>query len=70
MLVLLRLVAVDEHVGQLGVGEADDRVAPRDELGDHLVRDVEQPGEHVDREVGGDGVDEVDVLLREGGVDG
>ena len=70
MAILLRLLAVDQDAGVLRVGEADDLVAPRDELRSHVLGRVEQAGEDRDRIVGGDRIDEVHLLLLQGGFDG
>ena len=49
---------------------ADHPVAPVDQLVDVGVGHVEHFGENTDREVGGDLVDEFELALREGGVEG
>ena len=63
MPVLLALRAVQQDIGVVGVGVADDAVAPVDELLVVLRRYVEEAGEDVDGEVGGDFLDEVEGPL-------
>ena len=53
-------------VGVVGVGVADHLVAPGDQLRGVLRGYVEQPGQHLDREVGADLLDEVELLLLRG----
>ena len=62
--ILLVLVAVrvgDQIVGVVRVGVADHLVAPVDQLVGVAGRNVEQPGQYLDREVGGDLLDEVEL---------
>ena len=69
VLVLLALGVGDEDLGVLRVGEADDLVAPVDELAGLLLWHIEQAGEHLDREVRADVGDEVELALGESRVD-
>lgn len=66
----LALHAVQEDVGVVGVGVADDAVAPVDEPLVVLGRHVEQAGEDVDGEVGLHLLDEVEGAPGQGGIQG
>ena len=52
--------SVDQMFAVVRVGVADHRVAPLDQLAGVAPRHVEQPGQHLDREVGADLLDEVE----------
>lgn len=56
---------VEQDVGVVGVGIADDGVAPVDQLAGVVGGHVEQPGEDLDGEVGADLLDEVELRLAQ-----
>ena len=61
----LALGAAEKYVGVLRVGVADELVAPLDQTRDIGFGDIEQLGEHADREVCCNIGDEVEVALDE-----